>query len=1629
MGGKESARTARWLRLTLAGLVMAVVGAGFLVAAAGPASASSYPGSGDWSIPAGTTEVVANQTVTVAGSVYVHGNLSFENAALVVTGGPFPPGLPLPGQFVPGNVSVDVGATLGFNASTFTGYGRVKVNGTMYVNTSQFSITSNNGSRNSGVFVGEINLTGSASAYNSTFDLLGLFRVAGNFTMIGASLTFGQDLYGNQTQPFGFRAAGTAAINVLDLDGSNATMWDASTLAGSGNGTYSVFQPGSYFYMRNSYGSNLGWAGYPGFEFNASYQVGILGSTFTAGGNGPEVPPLDGLRALLVANNCYGVRVTGSSFAGISLPVVLRGGWNHVLSDLTVVRHAVGVQIDNASYVSLQDLSFREAGVAPGYAGWAGFGNAVALRGGSDISVVRLSVAGNDTAAEYQPLRGIYAEGVANLTIGNVTVIDAGGFISVVGGRSLTLLDLVAVRVGRLLEVAGTANVRIERASLQGDAPSALWVSNSPNVTVTDFSGSAQVGVRFEGSSNVTLTRASVSVTQTGLSFAQGSRFEASAVQVSGNGTGLIFVNATDVGLMASTFEFSREGLVALIGRNVAIQGVNFTVAAGAVPVRFLHVDGVNGFSLSRYTYAGACGSVGSISGSSVVSIDALLMPGCETGLSVTSTAYFMLPLSDLRGAWNGTALGLYSVTDAQVTHADLSDAAYVGLALIGSSRVSVSNFTVSGAGLDGIFVQQGGAIDLTDGEALGVGGRGLAVVNASAPVTLTRLKINGSGSGVEVITSPGLVFVDVESSRSAGDGVNFDAASTGASLRDLTLRENGGAGLRMDAAGASLIDGNISSNVGEGISPGASVRLDWHVEVAASFVDGRTRFTGDLLVSAGASFLAERAAFHLDPGPRQMPLSPPPLINLAAGARAVFDRVTFDSTNDSAPYTLEMGTAASVEILGSFFHGSGRGLYASAIQGGPDFLAIRNSTFVAFSRPLAAFGSLVEMSDVNYSDNDVGPRLAVQSLTFFNLTVENSTGAGLEVLGVPVVRGERLLARWNAGLGAHFASVSDLALSTSEAYENLQGGLLLDRCVADLQTTSVAGNAAFGLRLQGGGRAALTVLQAYGNSGAGLAAEDLDYLSVDQALIYGGLGRGIELTRVSFVRLDRAEFYDNAAFGLVALDVGNLTVVGARFAGNGVSHIVLQGRTVALFVDGALERSPGDAVALNGSASGTFVAVAVDGAVARVAASEASFAYLLNSTFAAPFVLGGARVDIAWNLSAVARREAGAPVVGATVTVVDSQGALVASEVTGADGSTRTFTLMAKSVFAGGSFLAFSPHTFSASLPGGGGARLSVEVDRYMVVNLTIDGTAPVTMLTLEGEAGTGGWFLGPVTARLRAEDASGYGVTLFWRLASGPWRNGTSAGNFTEDVIAVDAEGSTLLEYYAVDGVANTEAVRGTLVKIDLSAPTATFENLPANVTGGEFGVRWDATDTAGSACCTYSTERAYGDLPFEPWANGTDAGALFTPTSEGTYRFRLTAFDGAGRASRPVTGALVVYLNGTVRIAVADHTGTALASAAIVVEGTNISLAGAGPFEIRLAAGAYRVTIRAPGFVPRTLEATVVSHNITDLGVLELERLPETVTNEADQGPLGLVLLLVAIGASAAIFSLRKSRQKGK
>jgi pimeloyl-ACP methyl ester carboxylesterase len=165
-----------------------------------------------------------------------------------------------------------------------------------------------------------------------------------------------------------------------------------------------------------------------------------------------------------------------------------------------------------------------------------------------------------------------------------------------------------------------------------------------------------------------------------------------------------------------------------------------------------------------------------------------------------------------------------------------------------------------------------------------------------------------------------------------------------------------------------------------------------------------------------------------------------------------------------------------------------------------------------------------------------------------------------------------------------------------------------------------------------------------------------------------------------------------------------------------------------------------------------------------------------------------------------------------------------------------------------------------------------------YSVLAAAPDTTAPSIDASVPAP---GGWSAGPAAVLLSASDASGV-AAVHWRLVGASTGSGSAAGPTAE--IPVAAEGTTTVEYWAVDAVGNQSAVGRATVRVDATAPGVRVD---APVDGAvyraaEVGVaRFACEDTlSGITLCSASTP----------------AGQQL-PASAGGHAFVVEAVDAAG------------------------------------------------------------------------------------------------------------------------------------
>jgi hypothetical protein len=107
-------------------------------------------------------------------------------------------------------------------------------------------------------------------------------------------------------------------------------------------------------------------------------------------------------------------------------------------------------------------------------------------------------------------------------------------------------------------------------------------------------------------------------------------------------------------------------------------------------------------------------------------------------------------------------------------------------------------------------------------------------------------------------------------------------------------------------------------------------------------------------------------------------------------------------------------------------------------------------------------------------------------------------------------------------------------------------------------------------------------------------------------------------------------------------------------------------------------------------------------------------------------------------------------------------------------------------------------------------------EAVRYL--NFSIDRTAPRSIVALNGEHGTFGWFNGTVTASITGTDGLSGVVTTLFRVDGAGWVDSGLP-------FQISGEGNHTLDYLSIDGAGNEERSGMVMVRIDSTPPTVSL------------------------------------------------------------------------------------------------------------------------------------------------------------------------------------------------------------
>jgi FtsP/CotA-like multicopper oxidase with cupredoxin domain len=186
----------------------------------------------------------------------------------------------------------------------------------------------------------------------------------------------------------------------------------------------------------------------------------------------------------------------------------------------------------------------------------------------------------------------------------------------------------------------------------------------------------------------------------------------------------------------------------------------------------------------------------------------------------------------------------------------------------------------------------------------------------------------------------------------------------------------------------------------------------------------------------------------------------------------------------------------------------------------------------------------------------------------------------------------------------------------------------------------------------------------------------------------------------------------------------------------------------------------------------------------------------------------------------------------------------------------------------------------------------------------ITLDTTAPVTTVT----PATGITSLVPISVSLQANDGTGSGIAAirYTRDGSDPTVSATAADYSAP--IAIGADTTLTLKYFATDAAGNREAVQSATFAVthplDMTATVLINNGAPVSLTAA-ITLNLTATDTAGVAAMQFSNDGS-NFTPLEPYA-ATRAWSLLPGAGLKTVFVKFT--DGVGNIYGPFTAQITL------------------------------------------------------------------------------------------------------------------------
>ncbi len=256
----------------------------------------------------------------------------------------------------------------------------------------------------------------------------------------------------------------------------------------------------------------------------------------------------------------------------------------------------------------------------------------------------------------------------------------------------------------------------------------------------------------------------------------------------------------------------------------------------------------------------------------------------------------------------------------------------------------------------------------------------------------------------------------------------------------------------------------------------------------------------------------------------------------------------------------------------------------------------------------------------------------------------------------------------------------------------------------------------------------------------------------------------------------------------------------------------------------------------------------------------------------------------------------------------------------------------------------------------------------------LWYDGLPPTTVVTLTGNQGQNGWYLGPVAFVASATDTGSGVAETRWQLDEGLWTAGVAA--------TVSTDGQHVVRFASSDVAGNAETPLTYAVALDQQPPFVAMARLSHYQPSPHFEVAWAGND-ATSGLAGFDVQVRDGLTgSWQNWLTGTAlTGASFDGQRGHNYAFRVRARDRAGNVQQFTDGSAYTVVD-SVRNGSFDSgnfsewTTSGLLRKAVLPTG---GPGGVTSLAARLGSPEYGPSIEEPGQVPvgsATITQTVVA-----------------------------------------------------